>query len=322
MLRKILSFLGTRVGLALTLAILVIGVAIVVKQREVAPEGDKSATALAVEKIVKKSLEDDTDGDGLKNWEEALYKTDPENADTDTDGMSDGSEISTNRDPLVSGVGDRTTQSATSTQITFTATDRFSQELFVQYLNAKQSGQEITSEFSDKLAEEILSKNYSSQEKVFDVSELTLIQNPTTSEIRDYGNAFGKAVTVPVPKNVRNELVILDSIQTIGMTDDDEAELRALYNRYSVMRDTLANMRVPADIRNTHATFIRGVDTMRNVVVGIQNLNIDPIGALQKITLYEDGFNSLSVTSVALRQYFVSKNISFSSTESGAVLMR
>ena len=31
----------------------------------------------------------DNDGDGLQNWEETMYGTDPDNADTDGDGLSD-----------------------------------------------------------------------------------------------------------------------------------------------------------------------------------------------------------------------------------------
>lgn len=48
----------------------------------------------------------DSDADGLKSWEEALYGTDPENPDTDGDGTPDGQEIAARRDPLKKGPGD------------------------------------------------------------------------------------------------------------------------------------------------------------------------------------------------------------------------
>tara|TARA_B100000686_G_scaffold320640_1_gene372515 strand:- start:285 stop:1154 length:870 start_codon:yes stop_codon:yes gene_type:complete len=50
--------------------------------------------------------DDDTDQDGLADWEEYLYGTDPEIADTDGDGVSDGQEVSLGRDPSVPGSGD------------------------------------------------------------------------------------------------------------------------------------------------------------------------------------------------------------------------
>ncbi|MBI2639699.1 MAG: hypothetical protein HYW90_02285 [Candidatus Sungbacteria bacterium] len=51
-------------------------------------------------------LNRDTDNDGLKDWEEKIYGTDPENADTDGDGTPDGEEIKLSRNPLRPGPGD------------------------------------------------------------------------------------------------------------------------------------------------------------------------------------------------------------------------
>lgn len=48
----------------------------------------------------------DSDGDGLKDWEEAIYTTNPKNPDTDGDGAEDGAEIVENRDPLRVGPND------------------------------------------------------------------------------------------------------------------------------------------------------------------------------------------------------------------------
>jgi len=49
----------------------------------------------------------DTDNDGLKDWEEKLYKTDPLNPDTDGDGYLDGEEINSGHNPLVKGPNDK-----------------------------------------------------------------------------------------------------------------------------------------------------------------------------------------------------------------------
>lgn len=52
------------------------------------------------------SNQTDTDKDGLSDWEESLYGTDPKNPDTDKDGYLDGEEIISNRDPLKKGPDD------------------------------------------------------------------------------------------------------------------------------------------------------------------------------------------------------------------------
>ncbi|MEK7541563.1 MAG: hypothetical protein AAB533_01815, partial [Patescibacteria group bacterium] len=46
------------------------------------------------------ALTRDQDADGLKDWEEGIFRTDPQNPDTDADGTPDGEEIKQNRDPL------------------------------------------------------------------------------------------------------------------------------------------------------------------------------------------------------------------------------
>ena len=52
-------------------------------------------------------MDKDSDGDGLKDWEELLWKTDPNKADTDSDGTNDNEEITLNRNPLKAGPDDK-----------------------------------------------------------------------------------------------------------------------------------------------------------------------------------------------------------------------
>lgn len=44
-------------------------------------------------------LQRDSDGDGLKDWEEVIYQTDSDKSDTDGDGTPDGAEVAAGRDP-------------------------------------------------------------------------------------------------------------------------------------------------------------------------------------------------------------------------------
>src|SRR3990167_5885058 len=52
------------------------------------------------------TLSQDSDNDGLKDWEEALWKTDAHNPDTDGDGTTDNHEILAKRDPRKPGPDD------------------------------------------------------------------------------------------------------------------------------------------------------------------------------------------------------------------------
>mgnify|MGYP001618473286 FL=1 len=48
----------------------------------------------------------DPDNDGLKNWEEEIYKTDPRNPDSDGDGYLDGEEVASGYDPAIKSPND------------------------------------------------------------------------------------------------------------------------------------------------------------------------------------------------------------------------
>ena len=52
-------------------------------------------------------IQRDSDGDGLKDWEEKIYGTNAEKADTDGDGTPDGEEIKLSRNPLITGPEDK-----------------------------------------------------------------------------------------------------------------------------------------------------------------------------------------------------------------------
>ena len=62
----------------------------------------QDATKILAETISRQ----DSDNDGLPDWEEALWKTDSHNPDTDSDGTLDGEEVKLGRNPTKKGPGD------------------------------------------------------------------------------------------------------------------------------------------------------------------------------------------------------------------------
>jgi hypothetical protein len=83
---------------ALSIAVFVILVAIALTY--IKPGGTNNNNNLSVLSATTTPSEIDSDHDGLPDWEEALYGTDPHNPDTDGDGTPDGEEIKEGRDPL------------------------------------------------------------------------------------------------------------------------------------------------------------------------------------------------------------------------------
>ena len=59
----------------------------------------EKTTQAVVHNAAGNTAAQDTDGDGLKDWEESLWNTDIQNPDTDGDGTQDGDEVRAGRDP-------------------------------------------------------------------------------------------------------------------------------------------------------------------------------------------------------------------------------
>ena len=80
--------------------------------------------SIASENFSGKNIFQDADQDGLTNEEEQLYGTDPQKADTDGDGYSDGAEVRSGYNPLKPSPGDKivpTTKETTQASQTTTS---------------------------------------------------------------------------------------------------------------------------------------------------------------------------------------------------------
>ena len=77
------------------------------KNKQAQDIAEKEKSPLAVVTDQTNQLDKDSDADGLKDWEELLWKTDPNKADTDSDGTNDNEEITLNRNPLKAGPDDK-----------------------------------------------------------------------------------------------------------------------------------------------------------------------------------------------------------------------
>lgn len=106
----------------------------------------------ADDSVSDKNIFQDSDQDGLSNDEEALYKTDPMNKDSDNDGYTDGVEVESGYDPLKPAPGDKLIQNteATDTRTGSTGsdtnlTDQVSSEI-VTMAQQSAEGKEVTME--------------------------------------------------------------------------------------------------------------------------------------------------------------------------------
>lgn len=288
------AFLKTKIGLSLIIALLFVLGALILKISLTPDPADEISQKvnLIADASIKKAIKD-----GSYQFEDALN-------------LLSSTSLAMNS----SNNGSTSTQSSIPT--TITATDRFARELFSQYAEAKKGGQEIDAATQAKIAEMVLSNDYSDPVELITESDVRTSNSMTRTQIKAYGNTLGKILGVP-PVKGEQELVILERARDTGLTRADIDVLDLIYKRYVDMSKALMAVTVPSDAVSAHIALINGINLVAGGVEGILTLTTDPVGALTKIKYYENGVDLVSAGAIKMKAYFKTEDISFSSTESG-----
>lgn len=100
---------STKVSIVIVVTALIVAVVITLSNIKKTPSQTTEVDNVNVYSSLAENskLNIDSDGDGLLDWEELLWGTDPNNPDTDGDGTNDGDEVRMGRDPLVPGPNDK-----------------------------------------------------------------------------------------------------------------------------------------------------------------------------------------------------------------------
>ncbi len=296
------SFLKTKIGLSLILAVLIILTSVGMKLKN-SQNGTSVGTqvALIADAGIKNALKN---GDGIDpTWEETLKLI----AGTSTD----SSKIA-----LLQAT-------SSGEQKTLTATDRFAQTFFTDYIALKKSGALVDENTGTDLVNKLLVQDYGSapEEKTYTESDIKILNSSSRETLKTYGNAFGAIVSTPFPKGYEHELVIVVRVNDTENTEDLK-KLDQNIARYRSIRDRLVALPVPNSLVRQHLGFINSLSAMLEGVRGMALMETDPVGATKMIARYQDNLAALSLPALEMKAYFKKQNVVFSSLESGYLLTK
>jgi len=273
----------------------------------------------------------DSDGDGLRDWEEALWKTDPFNPDTDGDGTVDGREISDSRDPTVKGPDDKIktlSDSAKSQEHTapITLTEQLAENFAVQYFSGKGAtgGGNLPN----------IAKNYIADSLAIDIQKETLAhQNSYTASdikivpavegennkvaIKQYLDSVGKALENNFKNIEGSEVKIMVSLVEPG----PESRVNVLDPYISAYAKTaifLKNEPVPETYADLHLALLNTMNNTRIAVEDMKLIKRDPAQAFVGMSLYLTETSSASIYLNNLNAQVNSDGIVFSNDDGGA----
>lgn len=293
---------------------------------------DKSAlsfsqtTSTEAEKIFKSLADKDSDNDGLKDWEESLWKTDPNLRDTDKDGTSDSDEVKQNRNPTVKGPKDKlvdyplvTSKNTFENNQKLDYTARFARDVFSRYMTLKQAGVPITPAEQEHLAE-LIAEDYEGgvPAKRYKESDLKIGPDDSSISIKIYGNEMGLAIFAN-SFGSRNEGVILKE----SLEKDDPRiaeELLKISGAYKKILGESLKVIVPPSAVPIHLKVLNAYSEIIVIIDGMAKVFDDPLTSLIAIKNYQPATLNLSNAFADAKKYFRDRGIFYTREEAGYVI--
>mgnify|MGYP001569751673 CR=1 FL=1 len=254
------------------------------------------ANLLRQEQLEK--LNQDSDGDGLKDWEEAIFRTDLNNSDTDGDGTKDGEEIKLARDPLKKGPNDGV---ATSTLLENYSpyfspdnlTGQLAEKFGVNIIVPRLSGSSRPLDF-EGIGNQIISETLSgtaSRQNYFTEKDVKVSGDNSIKAVGDYAKDIIGATTVFSAITSSPLEIFADALSR-----DDFSSLETLDSyliAYDKMLDRLKNISTPSKLSSFHLRYMNLVQSQKDAVGKIRNAEMDIVGAIVGAQEFAANFNEI-----------------------------
>lgn len=233
----------------------------------------------------------DSDSDGLQNWEEELYKTDPINQDSDGDGISDGEEIKLGRNPALPGPDDQLTgpsleETPKNTNLTQLIFEEFMRNGgAATLLNQGRSGnpEAVVAQKVESFLETsfIPAKTINKLEKA---DGLKLAENQNAAAVEKYLNEVGiiadkYSASLPEEDDLDLFLEIADSQNNERFKEF--APYRELAEKTA---KELRELSVPADLAGLHGTMVWIMEESARQLTVLEKTGQDPAAALAVVS--------------------------------------
>jgi len=242
----------------------------------------------------------DTDGDGLPDWQENLYGTDPKNADSDGDGTKDEDELKANRDPLKANTAPKNTEpndkiapevierqkKAEAEYASLTETQKFSRDFFSQYIASQPAGQQMSE--SEQIA--IINKMLAN-------SEPENLPNKFSSEdIKTFTVDGNSSLVVKYTQNivsvmkdvVSNYTASFDIISKTSETDNFSSltKLDNVTKQYTALANKIISTSTPDTMADYTLRLANGIYNMSGYLAYIKQVSSDPLKSIKGLQGY------------------------------------
>lgn len=270
----------------------------------VAENNGTSGIHLAIEKAIDAAAEKDTDGDGVKDWEETFKKSEAAGVATNGQTGSEGSGTSANQ---------KTKDASNDPK---TKTEEISRNLFSEYMQLKQSGK-LNQDTMTNLVNKAVSQVDTGGLNIYSPSDIKTIPDTDVIGAKNYANGL---VTI---REKYRDLYKQNQIIIVGKTInfDDPASIESIDSTsklYEATAKEMARLIVPKSLVASHVALLNDYVTSAEGLGELARLKTDPILALAGIQRHVDSAKQEPEIFSGISQFFLSRGLFFGPNEAGS----
>lgn len=264
----------------------------------------KQDSAVAIgNQTVEELIQKDTDEDGIPDWEEKLWGTDPNKKITFND-TTDATYIANKKKEL------KIEQSVDETKLT--ETDKFARQFFSSYSAMKSSGQidgDTINSFSNALGQKIVNPNLIDRYTETDVKINTTDDKTTRQKYyKDVKNLFQQYKGYGLGEEIDIISKGLAENSANGTADNTAtySKLATIGSAYQNFAKKIMELSVPQSLTDYHLRISNSANDTGISVINMQKIVSDPIIGLSGLSQYQKYSDSL-VKAVADLETFLNK---------------
>ncbi len=273
--------------------------------------------------ILKAIASKDADSDGLPDWEEALYGTDPKNPDTRGLGMTDGEAVAkglivpkadvTLPAPPTDTSPQTIDSSLPAAPAQGTLTAAFSQQFFTLYLAAREQngGEDLSEEQLAAVSQKAISNISATIKATPDFkspADLQVMGSGGDALIAFAASAEG-VLTKVTASATTTEITYLKSL----LTNEDKTAIPHIASIAKAYRDSatgLAVLPVPQELLAADTALINSLMKLGQVINDFTLVDSDPVVAMLAINQYGQAVQNLAASVAAVGQVYQDAHIS------------
>lgn len=235
--------------------------------------------------VFQKTEQPDTDSDGLKDWEEETWGTDPANPDSDGDDSSDGEEVTAGRDPKVASGQDELTD--INRRI----------EVLVRNAQAAQERPLISLPSGDQTPAVSYAK-----------TDLKITSEETAATLKAYQDGLFQAIKDFGHQKNEDELALL--LRFVEQGDKGALiTLSLLQTSYPQLINKLLALTVPESAAKLHLELLNQTAIISETVFYMTRAEKEPLLALESGQSLQAKKAAFAQTLMALLNYFGERNL-------------